>query len=312
MTTEQANASEFDRDAETDASDDAGGADPGGHLWDDPTTKAITSARPLRAWHELTTVLAEEVRTHFTEYGIECMLVDRANVTMLTLDWHRDGFKSWSHPGGDIIVGLNLSRLRDVFKFGRLRQDDPCSLFLLDGDKPQYGVRITRPDQQVSRNTQMFGIPTGSIRAEPTTPDNVYDAYGWKAHLSPKPFYEAVNSLTDMTNHVKLSGRKAALVLSGTGDEIEDRFQFPNSANCQPWEADTEGKIPEKHIDKHADDETIISGDYLLNIAQAIKAAKMDRVTLGFGSEFPVAVSFEHDEWGISGEFMIAPRIQSD
>lgn len=286
----------------------------GNDLWTEPDVKAITTARPMRAWGELVSALVDEARVHFTEYGVELKCVDPANVGMLDLDWHRDGFKSWNHPGGDVVAGVALDHFTDISGFGRLNKDDPTQFYLLEGEKAQLGMRVTRPDEKVQRSSRWFGIEPDMLRSEPDLPDNVLESYGWKAHLDPKPLKDAVEALDKVTDHVRVKGDDSTLILEAgdTDDDAEDAFRFPNTATCQPWDSDSEEDVPDGWVGDHADDTSLFSLDYLRDMARATHKAKMDRVTLGWGQEFPATLKFAHDEWGISGSWMLAPRIQSE
>jgi len=284
----------------------------GNDLWTDPDVKAITTAKPARAFETLTGALVDEARVHFTEYGVELKCVDPANVGMLDLDWHRDGFKSWNHPGGDVGTGVNLDHSGDIAGFGRLPQDDPTQMYITEGDKTQLGMRVTRPDEKVQRSSRWFGIDPDSLRMEPDLPDNVLESYGWKATLEPKPLRDALVALDGVTDHVRFRGKDETFIIEGQTEEGEDTFRFPNSARCQPWDADAEEDVPDGWVDDHSDDASLFSLDYLKDMAKALRSAKMDRVTLGWGPEFPTTLKFANDEWGMSGSFMLAPRIQSD
>lgn len=50
----------------------------------------------------------------------------------------------------------------------------------------------------------------------------------------------------------------------------------------------------------------------LLALAGALVASKMDRAALRWRDEYLCRIPFSRAEWGVSGEFFLAPRIQSD
>lgn len=282
-----------------------------GDLWDEPDVKVITTARQTRAWHELVSGLVDEARVHFTEYGVETAVVDPANVGMLILDWHRDGFKQWDHPGGKITTGLNVNLFGDIAEFGRKPQDDPQKLFVKTDPETRIGMRSTRPDEKVTRRTSWFGIDPDSLRMGPDPP-SVESSFGWKGWVDPGVFNDVIQEIGKTDDHIYISGDAdhGTLELRGKNEEGQtDLFQITNAASCQPWDADREDEVDDSWVGEHADDSSTYSLDYVRDMAEAMKRAKMDRVVLGWGDEFPLYMKFSHDEWGIQGTFMLAPRI---
>lgn len=284
-------------------------------LWDEPDVKAQTTARPMRAWEELVSVLVDEARVHFTEYGVELRCVDPANVGMLDLDWHRDGLSGWNHPGGDVVTGMNINQLGDIAGFGRKTQDDAMTFTLLDGTaRKQMGLRVTRGDERVQRSSRWFGIDPDSLRHEPDLPDNVRESYGWKARVGTKPFRDALAELKKGYDHVRFRGDDDVFVVQAEDLDAKeaDDFRFPGAATCQPWDAESEEEVTEDWLANHSDDTSLFSIDYMVDMAKALHSAKMEKVTIGWGEQFPCTLKFGHEEWGIDGSYMLAPRIQKD
>ena len=58
-------------------------------------------------------------------------------------------------------------------------------------------------------------------------------------------------------------------------------------------------------------DSSVFSLDYLTDMADALATGKADRVTVKWGEEYPARFAFEYEDWGFSGHYMVAPRIQS-
>jgi len=279
-------------------------------LWTDPELKTISTARPMRGFTALLRALIDECRVHFTEDGIRVTATDSANIGMVELEWPAGGFDVYRYEADatELVMGLNVKMLEKFLKFAREPQDDPVSLYVNEGEHYQFGVRATRPDHRVQRSTRWYHIEPDSIRLEPDLPDLTKE-YGWKAHVDPLPFRDAVTQLHETADHARMKGRKSTFTLAGGTIETydADNMIFPDAAECQPWDAQTDGDVPDGWEDTHSKDTSLFALSYLNDVAKAIRSAKMDRITIGWGDEFPITVKFSHDEWGINGQYLIAP-----
>ncbi|MFB6179553.1 MAG: hypothetical protein ABEI77_07520 [Halorientalis sp.] len=55
-----------------------------------------------------------------------------------------------------------------------------------------------------------------------------------------------------------------------------------------------------------------VQSDDREDMAEAIKSSKADHLTVHWGDELPVELHFEHEEWGITSQFVLAPRKESE
>jgi proliferating cell nuclear antigen len=284
----------------------------------DADVSVVTSGDPLRSTMEIPRVLADELKMRFRPDGIHMQAVDPANVGMFDIDWHQDGFTGYqyNHDPSDqdeIVAGVSLIHFRRVANFARKRDDDPVRIDLLgmtDGN-PRMRVSVLRPDQQVKR-TSVFGlIDPDSIRQEPDIPEL---DLRYRATPGVRPLRDVVQEIKANHDHSWFAIDGNDLVLGSqpnanprladdadTGDgQAADAFTFPNAA----WVADDS--------DVGDDRGSIFSNDYLKDMTMALKQAKVDRVTVKFGEEYPAVLDFDTPDWNVSGRMMLAPRIMSE
>lgn len=262
---------------------------------DDAVVSIISSATPLRAWCRIPTALVDEARVHFEADGIHLTAVDPANVGMVETTAHAEGFTAYRCPDDfdGITVGMNLSRLQNALQWGRMRGDgDPVSLDVLT-DPTRIRVAVTRPDQGVKRTSEWFGIDPESIRMEPDVPDLDLDCY---ADPDITAFYDAVEAFGP--NHAAVRYEPDTLVLDAEyDDDGTEAVYLPNSA----W---TENGDSEPS--------SMLSLDYLEDMAKGVKRSKADTLTLNWDAEFPVFLDFQHEEWGFESRYLLAPRLSKD
>jgi hypothetical protein len=277
---------------------------------DDAAVSILTYGDPIRSFTELLEPLTEEYRLHFDEDGITVSGVGVANVAMLN-DLHApaEGFDTFEVRDG-FTFGLNLDRFKDAVSWARKRggDGDPVAIDVFR-DPDRMRVTVVREDQQMKRETEWFGIDTASIRDEPEMPNLDLPL---KARPGVEPLREAVKALKPI-NHAFVtcdgttfqvastdSGSVDLLDAGNDPDEdkgaVEDVISFPNAVESD----DTDARS------------SIFSMDYLDDVTKALKKSKADRVTIRWSEQFPTRLKFEHDDWGFSGEFFIAPRIESE
>lgn len=286
---------------------------------DDADVSIVTSGDPLRSTLKVPRMLVDELRVHFTPDGIRMTAVGPANVGMFDVDWHRDGFTGYQYhvdhddqDDADTVVGIPLTHLQDAVKFARKRDDDPVRIDVLgtQSGTPRMRTSVIRPDQQVKRTTVFGLIDPDSIRQEPDIPD-IDLAY--RATPGIKPLRDVITDLKSIYDHSWFAIDGSDLILGsqpnrnpsldaqkGDGTQASTAV-FPNAA----WEAD----------DVQGNDSgqgSMFSNDYLKDMLAALDQAKVDRVTVKFGTEYPVMLDFDTPDWNVTGTLMLAPRIQSD
>lgn len=264
---------------------------------DEAAVSILTTGDPIRSLVQLPTTIVNEATVRFDADGIHLRAVDPANVCMVDLTAHAEGFDAYRMPDPDaeIVVGMNLARLASALGWARKRGDgDPVTLDVLT-DPTRVRVSVTRPDQGVKRTSEWFGIDPDSIREEPDGPDLDLPCY---ADPDIRGFHDAVTAFGP--DHAQVAYDDGTLVLTSDYDDDdmgEDSVFFPNAA----W-ADGED----------ANASSIFSLDYLEDVAAAVKRSKADKLTLNWGEEFPVIIDVAHEEWGFDARYLLAPRIQGD
>lgn len=271
-----------------------------------------THGDPIRSWARLATTIVDEARLHVDEDGLTITAVDPANVALIDLHAPASGFEDYE-VDGEHVVGLNLDRFTDAINWARKRggDGDPVAVELLD-DPVRLRVTVTREDQSVRRVSEWFTLDPAKIREEPETPDITLPNY---ATPSVRALRDAVTAVDAHHDRVYVSRDETDLLLATTPDgdttptdsddnefstDVQDAVRFLNTA----WDTRDE--------DAQEADSSLFSLDYLTDIAQSLKTAKADRVTIKWADEFPTRLAFEYEDWGFSGHFMLAPRIQSE
>lgn len=267
---------------------------------DDAAVSILTSGKPIRCLTRLPTAVVNEAKVRFDADGLHIRAVDPANVGLIELTAHAEGFEAWRMPDEDeeIVVGMSLPRLTNALGWARMRGDgDPVSIDVLT-DPTRIRVSVTRPDQSVQRTTEWFGIDPDSIRKEPDLPNLELPCV---ADPDIVGFHDAVAAFEDDYAAVEYDASGSLVLRADLDDDGEERVTFPNAA----W------------VDGDEDDalvgtSSMFSLSYLEDMAKAVKRSRADRLTIRWADEFPTMLHFEHEEWGYEGTFMLAPRIQSD
>lgn len=274
----------------------------------DAVLSILTSGAPIRAWAKIADQTVDEARLHVTDDGLRITANEPAMVMMVDYEFHAEGFKRYELDGDEFVFGLDLDQLTSAISWARKRGDgDPVSIDIFE-EPARMRVSVTRPDQGMKRVTEWFGIDPEAIRPEPELPD--LDLPN-KADPQPRALHEAVDVIDEDMAWVTRDGQQLVIATTDGSRRLDgeqlvdddepdatDTIYFPDCA----WSDDGNGDGAS----------SLFSMDYLESITAGIKCAKMDHVTLHWGEEFPVRFAFEQSDWGISGQYMLAPRIESD
>lgn len=271
---------------------------------DEAVVSLLTNGDPIRSFARLPAALVDECRLTVDDDGIHITAVDPANVGLIDVTAHAEGFDRFD-VDGELTFGLNVDRFQSAIKWARKRGDDgdPVAIDLFE-DPARIRVAVTRPDQGMKRISEWFGIDPESIRNEPDIPDlNIPN----RADPDPSALLDAVEAIDDNHGHAYVTRDEETFILASkdggdTTPEDDDRDQedavfFPNTA----WDERDDGEAGECS--------SYFSTDYLIDAATGLKQSKADRVTVAWGDEYPTKLHFEHEEWGFSGKYMIAPRL---
>lgn len=246
--------------------------------------EGIIEADAFRTYLDALESLAVEARVHFNEDGLTCNVVDPANVAMYypaTLD--KRAFESYDAPGS-VTAGVALQRLTD-----KLNPADSDQLVNLEIDMETR--MLTVDFGRAHQETRL--IDPESIRKEPN-PDEI-DLPN-SVTVSGEDIDEAVKIVDLVSDHVYLSGDPddAPLTVSGQGDTDSSEVTF-KPADCIDFA--TVGAV-----------ESVFSLDYLKEIVRPIP--KDAEVTLEYGDEWPLRLTWAGVDGQLDVKAMLAPRIQ--
>jgi proliferating cell nuclear antigen len=267
---------------------------------EDAAVSILTSGTPIRCLARLPTALVEESTLHFDADGLHLQAVDPANVGMIEVTAHADGFEAYRCADElDLTIATSLDRLQSVLSWARMRGDgDPVTLDVFT-DPDRIRVTITRPDQGLNRSTEWFGLDPESIRAEPDVPDLDLPCV---ATPDVDGFRDAVTAFANDHAAVEYDGKGALVLVDDRSDDVTERFTFPDAA----WVAEDTAEA------EAVGTSSLFSLDYLEDMAGAIAKSRAEKCTVRWGEQYPVFMQFEHPEWGFEGRFALAPRRKKD
>jgi len=158
----------------------------------------------------------------------------------------------------------------------------------------------------MQRVSEWFTINLDKVRAEPNIP--ALDLYN---HATP-----GVRALRDGVQAMDEQHEKAYLTRDGTDFLLAGSPEGHVSLGEDDEPADTitcaATAWDSRDEDAAEADSSVFSLDYLTDMADALATGKADRVTVKWGEDYPARFAFEHEDWGFSGHFMIAPRITGE
>lgn len=273
---------------------------------EDQTSRTVieSNAAPFYAYSILVNALVDEARVHVSEDGLYTRVVDAANVAMLEVEFPPEAFETFDFGGIQREIGLNTDRFGRVINFANKGQGpdggDPVT-WIPELTDPELYTRLTvsKEDGVMTMAEDWATIKPGSLRQEPDLPELDLKA---QADPSTKTLRDGLQYLKEKypSDHVILksdSGDPETLVLQSEGDTSEATLRFPESVYP---DSNSDGK------------RALYSLDYLADMADAVHSARMDKVTLNWGEEFPVKLKFQSEDWGVEGTYMLAPRIKAN
>lgn len=294
----------------------------------DPAFQFNTRATPIRLFFRVVDVLVDEAKVKVGKAptaewnkskeldGIHVSAVDPANVAMVSVTMPKDGggFDKWDVPLDNQpyhVLGVNNSTMFKNLKYGRMAGKG------VDGDGDPIAVRygddlrrletvITRPNQRSQRVTAWNLIDPDSIRQEPDVPDLSGRLNNVGHFESTRALKDAVGELSSHSDHVRVRAdpdADGAFQFHADGDGLfrSDFVRF------------TDGhEVVDGDTDEARAESSLFSMDYLKDMAKALHAAKMDKVVVRWGDEYPAIFQFFNEDYGIRGVFMLAPRVQTD
>jgi proliferating cell nuclear antigen len=257
----------------------------------------LTYGDPIRSWVRLVEPVAEEIRVRFDADGMHVRAVDPANVSMVDLTAHADGFPKFEIESGT-TVGVDLDKFSSAVGWARKRGEDgdPVGIDVFT-DPPRIRVSITRPDQSMKRISEWFLIDPESLREAGEIPSIKLPN---RADPEVRALSDAVDAIDESHDHVDVTRSGDTLELSASNDAGEESIYMPGCA----WDdrADTDAEPVSAKF----------STDYLVRLATGLRRGKADRVTLAWGEDHPVRAEFVVQDWGFDGTYLVAPRVHKD
>lgn len=242
----------------------------------------------------------EESRIRLGEGGLSVKVVDQANISMVDLEVQSEAIEHYEADGA--TVALNLETFGDAIRTARVGRSGSSlgDLIELHWFEKRVEIEVRR---EFIRQSVRFLLDPNTIRGEPDVPTLELP---WMANVDPEAFAEAVGAIGSDSVSIQLEADEDGengdlLLVPPTDAEVgSDTFRFANAVD------------PANGGDGSGEESSRVSMAYLGKMAEAIAKSKMERLVIRFGDNFPVRLGFDHTEWGISGEYLLAPRLPNE
>lgn len=280
------------------------------HLFGDPSGNSIdieTSGRVIRPLFNVPAAIVGEAKLTFDEDGLHTSAVDPSNVALVELDVNPEAFENYDLADEGFTTGVNLSRVRRQLKRARMgKTTDDAVTMDVDGTRVLVTTERDYEHTTLTQTNEVLTIDPDALREEPGVPDlNL----SWEATIDVQAFGDAVSDIDTVSDHVEVLERNGHLVMAG--DDGSDRTgEYATVADF--------GAIAEEYDSDYADggEHSTFTLDYLTDMADGLKKAKIDELTLRWGDKLPIFLSFarhtDDGEIAYEGRYMMAPRIRSD
>lgn len=290
----------------------------------DPTFKFNTTATPIRYFFQLVNALVDEAKLVVGERenpewngdglldGIHVKAVDPANVAYVSVSMPSEGggFTGYHVPDAGHTLGVKVDTMLSNLKFARMvgrgvdDDGDPVTV-AYDDEVRRLETTATRPNQKAQRVTTWNLIDPDSIRSSPDITS--FELKNVAHPGSTRALRDAVKQLKGTADHVRVRA----------DPDNDTGFQFGNDGGdlvssdfvrfTEGYEVRNAGGEPEDDIRGQS---SLFSVEFLEDIVTVLHKTEMDKVTIFWGNEFPVVFQFLHEDYGIRGLFMLAPRIK--
>lgn len=290
----------------------------------DPAFRIKTTATPIRLFFRLVNACVDEAKITVGERdtaewnngevidGLHVRAVDPANVFMVnaTIPAEAGGFSTWDLGGETYKIATTVKRLQKTLGYARMAgqgvndHGDPIAI-RYDDDLRRLETTVTRPNQRTQRVTSWNLLDPDTVRKEPDIPQLELDNVG---------FFESTRALKDAVGELKSTSDHVSV---RSDPDAEDTFQFYTEGDMvqSDFIRFTDSYQVQTSDDRAEDvrgQSSLFSMDYLRDIVKALHRAKMDKVNVRWGDEFPAVFRFFNEEYGIRGHFLLAPRIQQE
>lgn len=312
----------------TDTTDDEGPALPVNEdtLKDgDSELRFQTGGDLIRSSTALIDPLVDECKLKFEDAdagdNVSVSAVDAANVGMVHLDVPTEAFNSYSTPDGSQTVGVDLSELTNVTDYarkgGHTKKNPGDPVVLLKTGRRVY-VQVL-PGDKMNRVGSFFDIDPDSMRQSPDIPDLDLP---WSGDVDTSRLRDALHGIKGRGfDYVRMTARP-------TGREGVDGKPtgYLELYAAEKGDADDGGREIKREDGFRTDDPilryeddgdaeravSMFSMDYMKDMVDGLVSAKVETTNVHLGSEFPIKLKFAESRFGFDGQYMLAPRIQSD
>lgn len=265
------------------------------------------------------------VRVEVSGDSLDAYWIDTANVgtgaVHIDLDSSLDSIESVTAPDGmEFVAGVQPNVLANRLSFARKTVGgefgDPVTLRIEDGPvetmlrgSTHMTIRRENNAPTLTRETSVRNLNPESI-SEAVTPDI---DMRWAADIDPQTFNAIVSAFNDSdASHVQL---RCGKLFDGVNENAREFVAGGKSHDDRDINDEFRVESAARPAHENATDETdgsLMSLSYLDDVASALKQAKMDQLTVRWRDDFPIAFEFSKAEWGISGRYLVAPRIVSE
>lgn len=222
----------------------------------------------------------DEIFLEFGDNEVTTLAVDPSHVAMFsfTLPCETATLKEKPYK-----LGLNLDKLDVVVK--KLGKDeDEIRMHIKDNKTIQFTVgRFRRTLSPISLEGEV----------EPKVPKlNLPATIKCKASV----FRDDIKTVSDLYDHMAIMYRKEGVLSIKAEDEIDS------------IELDIGSDKVEMSGGK--DERSLFPSDYLQNILKALEAS--DDIVMQMGTDYPIKIAWTDSSGSMTGEFLLAPRIETD
>jgi len=264
-----------------------------------------TSGRTIRPLMSIPSALVDEAKVRFEAGGMSVRAVDPANVGMVDVTAHPSAFEEFDLSDEEFVTGMNLDRFESQLANARMGKatDDPVSLDI-DGTRSLVTTEREYTLTTLTQTNEVLNIDPDSIRKEPELPDLVTPC---EATVDVQALTDALDSVNRVSDNAIVRESDGELVIAGEGGD-DHTGEYGTVANF--------GEIVEVRDEESFDggEYSRFSLDYFRDMAEGLKSAKVDDVTVVWGDEFPMYLMFERtidEEVAYEGRYVLAPRIES-
>jgi len=226
-------------------------------------------------------IVVEDARFDFEEDGLHVRVVDPSHVAMVKLDVDAAAFETWELD--ETKVGFDIRKLKELLSLGGAND-------LIEFSYGEETGVLTINLGKIDRNIRPLDNSTMNPPAVPTLD------FPCKAVIGGAEFSQALRAARQVGDLVNfsLSQDSFTIHVQGSADSVTVVF---DKDELQLLEC----KEPAR---------SQYSLSYLVPMAKVFGA--LDSVSLGFGDNFPLSMTFSFNDGAAEVQYFLAPRVESD